>query len=115
MAPFREILRVFTRIGLQSFGGPAGQIATMHRILVDEKRWIGEAQFLHALNFCMLLPGPEAHQLCVYAGWLMDGTRGGIVAGTLFVVPGLLTMLALSWAYALWRHVVVVDAVFFGL
>jgi chromate transporter len=113
--PFLEIVRVFTRIGLQSFGGPAGQIATMHKILVEEKGWIGEAQFLHALNFCMLLPGPEAQQLSVYTGWLLDGMRGGIVAGTLFVLPGFLTMLALSWAYALWRHVVVVDAVFFGL
>ncbi len=113
--PFSEIVRVFTRIGLQSFGGPAGQIATMHKILVDEKRWIDEGHFLHALNFCMLLPGPEAQQLSVYTGWLLDGTRGGIVAGTLFVLPGFLIMLALSWAYALWRHVLVVDAVFFGL
>ncbi len=113
--PFPEIVRAFTRIGLQSFGGPAGQIATMHKILVDEKRWIEEAHFLHALNFCMLLPGPEAQQLSVYAGWLLDGTRGGIVAGTLFVLPGFLTMLALSWAYALWRHVLIVDGIFFGL
>ena len=83
-----------------SFGGPAGQIAVMHRILVEEKRWIGEARFLHALNYCMLLPGPEAQQLAIYIGWLLHRTRGGLVAGTLFVLPGFLAIMALSLIYA---------------
>ncbi|WP_234271941.1 chromate transporter [Billgrantia zhangzhouensis] len=86
--PFREAFRVWLRIALLSFGGPAGQIAVMHRILVEEKRWIGEHRFLHALNYCMLLPGPEAQQLAIYIGWLMHRTKGGLVAGTLFVLPG---------------------------
>jgi chromate transporter len=94
-----EITRTFGKIGLLSFGGPAGQIALMHRVLVDEKKWMEERQFLHALNFCMLLPGPEAMQLATYAGWLTHGVRGGIVAGLLFVVPGALVLLALSAAY----------------
>jgi hypothetical protein len=84
---FREALHVWTRIGLLSFGGPAGQIALMHRVLVEEKRWISEERFLHALNYCMLLPGPEAMQLATYVGWLLHGTRGGLVAGMLFVLP----------------------------
>jgi chromate transporter len=91
-----EATRVFARIACQSFGGPVGQIAVMHRILVEEKRWISEERFLHALNFCMLLPGPEAQQLATYVGWLLHGTRGGLVAGTLFVLPGFLAILALS-------------------
>jgi chromate transporter len=94
-----EITRTFGKIGLLSFGGPAGQIALMHRVLVDEKKWMEERQFLHALNFCMLLPGPEAMQLATYSGWLMHGVRGGLVAGLLFVVPGALVLLALSAAY----------------
>jgi chromate transporter len=85
---FAEATRTWMRIGLLSFGGPAGQIAVMHRILVDEKRWIGEERFLHALSYCMLLPGPEAQQLATYIGWLLHGTRGGLVAGLLFVLPG---------------------------
>ncbi len=85
---FREAFMIWLKIGLLSFGGPAGQIATMHRILVEEKRWIGEGRFLHALNFCMLLPGPEAQQLAVYVGWLLHRTAGGLVAGLLFVIPG---------------------------
>jgi chromate transporter len=113
--PFSEALRVWARIGLQSFGGPAGQIALMHRVLVDEKRWISERRFLHALNYCMLLPGPEAQQLAIYAGWLMHGYRGGIVAGVFFVIPGFVTILALSLAYAAFQDVDVVTAVFFGL
>jgi chromate transporter len=83
-----EATRVWARVAALSFGGPAGQIAVMHRILVDEKRWIGENRFLHALNFCMLLPGPEAQQLATYIGWLLHKTKGGLIAGTLFVVPG---------------------------
>jgi len=98
-----------------SFGGPAGQIAVMHRILVEEKRWIGEQRFLHALSFCTLLPGPEATQLAIYIGWLMHGVRGGIAAGTLFVLPGMLCLLALSYLYAGWGQVGAVAALFFGL
>ena len=96
---FSELIRTFGKIGLLSFGGPAGQIALMHRILVDEKKWLEDKQFLHALNFCMLLPGPEAMQLATYASWLLHGVRGGLVAGLLFIVPGFLVMLALSAAY----------------
>uniref|UniRef100_UPI0035CCA67C chromate efflux transporter n=1 Tax=uncultured Sphingomonas sp. TaxID=158754 RepID=UPI0035CCA67C len=106
---------VWLRIAGLSFGGPAGQIAVMHRILVEEKRWIGEHRFLHALNYCMLLPGPEAQQLATYIGWLMHRTRGGIVAGTLFVLPGALSIMALSWIYALYGRVGIVSALFFGL
>ncbi len=106
---------VWLRIALLSFGGPAGQIAVMHRILVDEKRWIGEQRFLHALNYCMLLPGPEAQQLATYIGWLMHRTRGGIVAGVLFVLPGAAAMLALSWIYVLYGRIGPVSALFFGL
>src|SRR5256885_11555979 len=96
--PFREAVKVWARIAALSFGGPAGQIAVMHRILVDEKRWIGEERFLHALNYCMLLPGPEAQQLAIYIGWLMPTTRGGLVAGTHFVVPSFVAILALCYA-----------------
>ena len=106
---------VWLRIALLSFGGPAGQIAVMHRILVDEKRWIGEQRFLHALNYCMLLPGPEAQQLATYIGWLMHRTRGGIVAGVLFVIPGAVAIMALSWVYVLYGQLGIVSAVFFGL
>jgi len=106
---------VWLRIAALSFGGPAGQIAVMHRILVEEKRWIGEHRFLHALNYCMLLPGPEAQQLATYIGWLMHRTRGGIVAGTLFVLPGAVSIMALSWIYALYGRVGIVAALFFGL
>ena len=98
-----------------SFGGPAGQIAVMHRILVEEKRWIGERRFLHALNYCMLLPGPEAQQLATYIGWLMHRTWGGLVAGGLFILPGAVTIMALSWIYALYGNVGVVAGLFFGL
>src|SRR5215213_8309777 len=98
-----------------SFGGPAGQIAVMHRILVEEKRWISESRFLHALNYCMLLPGPEAQQLATYIGWLMHRTLGGIMAGVLFVIPGIIAIMALSYIYALYGNVPVIDALFFGL
>ena len=110
-----EAFWVWLRIAALSFGGPAGQIAVMHRILVDEKRWIGEHRFLHALNYCMLLPGPEAQQLATYIGWLMHKTRGGIVAGALFVLPGAVSIMALSWIYALYGRVGIVSALFFGL
>ena len=107
--------RIWARIGLLSFGGPAGQIALMHRELVEERRWIGEERFLHALNYCMLLPGPEAQQLAVYIGWLMHRTIGGLVAGLLFVLPGALVMLGLSILYVTLRHVPLVDGLFFGV
>ncbi|WP_404405472.1 chromate efflux transporter [Pelagibacterium halotolerans] len=110
-----EAFRVWMRIGLLSFGGPAGQIALMHRILVEENKWLGERRFLYALNFCMLLPGPEAQQLAVYIGWLMNRTLGGIIAGVLFVLPGFAAIMALSWVYALYGNVGIVEAVFFGL
>jgi len=112
---FEEAFRVWLRIGLLSFGGPAGQIALMHRVLVEEKRWISEARFLHALNYCMLLPGPEAQQLATYIGWLLHGVRGGLVAGTLFVLPGFCVILALSTAYALFHETAWLGALFFGL
>ena len=112
---FREAVKVWLRVAALSFGGPAGQIAVMHRILVEEKRWIGETRFLHALNYCMLLPGPEAQQLAVYIGWLLHRMRGGLVAGTLFVLPGMVALMALSWLYAGFGEVGVVKALFFGL
>jgi len=110
-----EAFWVWLRIAALSFGGPAGQIAVMHRILVDEKHWIGEHRFLHALNYCMLLPGPEAQQLATYIGWLMHRTRGGLVAGVLFVLPGAVAIMVLSWIYALYGRVGIVSALFFGL
>jgi chromate transporter len=112
---FGEAFRVWLKIGLINFGGPAGQIALMHRILVEEKRWIDEARFLHALNYCMLLPGPEATQLAAYVGWLMHGVRGGLAAGLLFVLPGFLVLLALSIAYVTLGDVTVVQGMLFGL
>ena len=112
---FAEATRVWARIALLSFGGPAGQIAVMHRILVEEKKWISERRFLHALNYCMLLPGPEAQQLAVYIGWLMHRMRGGIVSGTLFILPGLVSLGILSWVYAAYGQVAWVAALFFGL
>jgi len=112
---FREALAVWARIGLLSFGGPAGQVALMHKELVDRRKWLDEERFLDALNYCMLLPGPEAQQLAVYIGWLMHGTRGGLAAGLLFVLPGFVSILALSALYADLHHVPIVGAVFFGL
>src|SRR4051794_14226151 len=111
----RQAIPVWMRVAALSFGGPAGQIAVMHRILVDEKRWIGETRFLHALNYCMLLPGPEAQQLAIYIGWLLHKTPGGIVAGCLFILPGVISIMALSWIYALYGHVQVIAALFVGL
>ena len=112
---FGEALRVWFKVGCLSFGGPAGQIALMHRIVVDEKKWLPEPQFLHALNFCMLLPGPEATELATYAGWLLHGVRGGLVAGLFFVVPGALVMLGLSLLYVYGRGLGPVDGALFGI
>src|SRR5689334_25395436 len=112
---FAEALRVWTSVALLSFGGPTAQIAVMHRIIVDEKHWISESRFLYALNYCMLLPGPEAKQLAVYIGWLMHRTLGGIIAGILFVLPGVVSILALSWIYAGFGNVLLVAALFLVL
>ena len=112
---FGEALRTWLKIGCLGFGGPAGQIALMHRILVDEKKWIDEPRYLHALNFCMLLPGPEAQKLATYVGWLLHGLRGGLAAGILFVLPGALVMLAFSLLYVLGRGIPAVDGALFGI
>ncbi len=110
-----DAFNVWLRVALQSFGGPAGQIAVLHRLIVEEKRWLSEQRFLHALSYCMLLPGPEAQQLATYVGWLLGGVRGGLVAGLLFIAPGFLTILALSMLYAGYHDVGVVAGVFYGL
>src|SRR6187455_1270456 len=110
--PFSEAMKVWARVAALSFGGPAGQIAVMHRIIVEEKKWIGDNRFLQALNYCTLLPGPEAQQLAVYIGWLMHKTKGGLVAGILFVLPGLLCIMILSWIYAAFGNVGLVQALF---
>jgi len=112
---FAEAFRTWLKIGLLSFGGPAGQIALMHRILVDEKRWVSEPQFLHALNFCMLLPGPEAQQLATYVGWLLHRTKGALAAGLLFILPGFAVIVGLSVIYAVFHDTGWLDTVFFGL
>ena len=112
---FGEFFKVWLKIGCINFGGPAGQIAMMHRIMVDEKKWIDEPRFLHALNFSMLTPGPEAQKLATYIGWLLHGVRGGLTAGILFVLPGALVMLGLSLLYALGRGFTVVDGALFGI
>jgi len=112
---FGEAFMVWLKIGCINFGGPAGQIALMHRVVVDEKKWIDEPRFLHALNFCMLLPGPEAQKLATYLGWLLHGVRGGLSAGILFILPGAFVMLGLSLLYALGRGVSVVDGALFGI
>lgn len=112
---FREMTAVFVGIGCLSFGGPAGQIALMHKELVEERRWISEERFLHALNYCTLLPGPEAQQLATYIGWLLYGTRGGVVAGTLFIVPGFIVILALSLAYASFQQTDLLTSLFHGI
>jgi chromate transporter len=113
--PFSRAVRAWFGISLQTFGGPAGQIAVMQRTLVEERRWIGQRRFLHALNYCMLLPGPEAQQLAVYVGWLLNGVRGGLVAGTLFVLPGVVSLLALAAVYVAWGTTTAVTAVLAGL
>jgi chromate transporter len=112
---FGEAFHVWLRVAALSFGGPAGQIAVMHRIIVDERKWVSDKRFLHALNYCMLLPGPEAQQLATYLGWLMHRTPGGVMAGGLFVLPGLLSIMALSYVYVLFGEVGVVGGLFFGL
>ena len=106
---------VWVHIGLLSFGGPAAQIALMHRLVVEERGWIDERRYLHALSYCMLLPGPEAQQLATYVGWLLHGMRGGLIAGTLFVLPGAVVMLALSTLYALYQEAALVEGLFFGV
>ncbi len=113
--PFRDAMKVWLRVAALSFGGPAGQIAVMHRIIVEEKKWIGEQRFLQALNYCTLLPGPEAQQLATYIGWLMHRTAGGLLAGTLFVLPGMIAIMALSWIYVLLGKITLVQGLFFGL
>lgn len=115
LVPLREAFRAWFLISWQTFGGPAGQIAVMHRELVEERRWIGERRFLHAMSYCMLLPGPEAQQLAVYSGWLLNGWVGGLIAGVLFVIPGLLTILALSWVYVAHGDSTIVTGVLLGL
>jgi chromate transporter len=115
VVPFRTALRAWFGISLQTFGGPAGQIAVMQRALVDDRRWISHRRFLHALNYCMLLPGPEAHQLAIYVGWLLNGLRGGLTAGVLFVLPGVVALLALSALYVGLGDTTVVAALFTGL
>lgn len=115
VVPLSEAVKVWARVAALSFGGPAGQIAVMHRIVVDEKRWVGEHRFLHALNYCMLLPGPEAHQLAIYIGWLLNKTKGGMTAGLLFVLPGFLSILALSYVYVIFGDVTAIEGMFFGL
>lgn len=110
-----DAFRIWLKIGLLSFGGPAGQIALMHKTIVEEKNWVSESRFLHALNFCMLLPGPEAMQLATYLGWLLHKTRGGLVAGLLFILPSFTLMLCLSAIYAAWHAVPFVSALFYGL
>ena len=112
---FSEALRVWFKIGCLGFGGPAGQIALMHRVLVDEKKWVEESRYLHALNFCMLLPGPEAQKLATYVGWLLHGVRGGLAAGILFVLPGALVMLGVSLLYVLGQGVPAVEGALFGI
>lgn len=113
--PFAEAVRAWAYIAAHSFGGPAGQIAVIHRVVVEQKRWLDERRFLHALSYCMLLPGPEAQQLVTYAGWLLHGVRGGLAAGLLFVLPGFLSILALSIVYAFYQDTGVVTALFFGI
>src|SRR6202043_4079255 len=112
---FHEAFLFWLKLGFISFGGPTGQIAIMHTELVEKKKWISETHFLHALNFCMLLPGPEAQQLAIYIGWLLHKTRGGIVAGALFVVPSIFILWTLSYVYVAYGHVPSIAAIFYGL
>lgn len=113
--PLREAAKTWFLISLQTFGGPAGQIAVMQRILVEEKRWIGQRRFLFALSYCTLLPGPEAQQLATYIGWLLNGVRGALIAGSLFVLPGVVTLGVLSGIYVAYEDTSFVDALFLGL
>ena len=113
--PFAKALRFWIKLGFISFGGPAGQIAIMHRELVEKNRWISDGHFLHALNFCMLLPGPEAQQLATYLGWRLHGARGGIAAGLWFVLPSVFLLFGLSWLYMAGGHIPWLAAIFYGL
>src|SRR5260221_6894506 len=115
MISFAEALRFWLKLGFISFGGPTGQIAIMHQELVERRRWISEGRFLHALNYCMLLPGPEAQQLATYIGWLMHRTWGGIVAGGLFVLPSVFILIALTWIYLAFGHLPAIAGVFYGI
>src|SRR5476651_1047631 len=115
IVPWRAAFWTWCRVAGLSFGGPAGQIAVMHRIIVEEKKWISETRFLHALNYCMLLPGPEAQQLAIYVGWLLHGTLGGIVAGAFFVIPSIFILWVLSAVYMIYGSVFWVAAIFYGL
>src|SRR5438445_8869698 len=112
---FSEAFRFWLKLGFVSFGGPSGQIAMMHTELVEKKRWIDNARFLHALNFCMLRPGPEAQQLAIYIGWLLHKTRGGIVAGAFFVIPSIFILWALSYVYVAYGNILWIAAIFYGL
>src|SRR5258707_10304730 len=112
---FGEAFRYWLKLGFISFGGPTGQIAIMHQDLVERKRWISEKRFLHALNYCMVLPGPEATQLATYIGWMMHRTWGGVVAGTLFVLPSVFILIALSWIYLAYGNVPFVAGIFYGI
>lgn len=112
---FREAVSVYLRVALNSFGGPAGQIAVMHKVFVEEKKWLSENRFLHALNYCMLLPGPEAQQLATYVGWLLHGTKGGLASGLLFILPGFIALLVLSIIYALFQQTTFLEALLFGI
>jgi chromate transporter len=112
---FREAFRFWLKLGFISFGGPTGQIAIMHAELVEKKKWISEARFLHALNYCMLLPGPEAQQLTTYVGWLLHNTRGGLVAGGLFIIPSMLILWSLSYIYVACGNLPWIAAIFYGL
>ena len=112
---FKEAFLFWLKLGFISFGGPAGQISLMHQELVERRRWISERRFLHALNYCMVLPGPEAQQLATYIGWMMHRTLGGIVAGALFVLPSLFILIALSWTYIAFGEMPVVAGLFYGL
>src|SRR5438046_2068914 len=112
---FKEAFLFWLKLGFISFGGPAGQIAIMHEFLVEKKRWISESRFLHALNYCMILPGPEAQQMSIYSGWLLHGVRGGLVAGILFVLPSVFILLGLSVLYVSFGTIPMVNALFSGL
>jgi chromate transporter len=112
---FREAARFWTKLGFINFGGPAGPIAIMHEEIVDRRKWVSNSRFLHALNFCMLLPGPEAQQLAIYLGWLMHRVKGGLLAGVMFVLPSVFIMFGLSWLFAAHGDVTWVNAIFAGL
>ena len=114
-ASLADVTRAFARVGVLSFGGPAAQIALMHKVVVDDKKWLPEDRFLHALNYCMLLPGPEAMQLATYIGWLLRGVRGGLIAGALFVLPGFFVLLGLATLYVTLGDVPAVEGLLFGL